>query len=478
MQKHPSIGGSEYDDVPIRVGIVGAGLTGTMLAAFLDRIPGIKVVLFERSMDLATDLSSNAFGNAPSAIKRSINMALSLRGIKALDELALTPEVLQVSVRMPKRVLHDGSGGIATQYYGVGDEALWSVSRQVLNSVLMRCVSPKKSSVEIRTGHLLLYAEDMGKCRFRGPNGEYDEQFDFVVGADGAFSRVRDAMMRMGRVSFERKFIPFGYKELIIPAVKDINGNSHFALPEPEGMHIWPKGDMMLVAMPNVDKSFTATLFAPYKTCFDVLDKSDAKQVKDFFTTMFPDALPYMPTVVEDFKNNPVGSLVQIRVDPWKIKKFLIIGDAAHAVVPFYGQGMNSAFEDALQFYLLLRDRFRVADTFQQRIKAFDDTSKIFYLGRKTAIDVLSDLSEHQFTDMSTNTSSFWYLLHHRLRHMLLPSYFKTMYRFIAFSNVPYHKAVKLAERNEMIYRGVLLTGLSAIGYLGYRTFVHFYRRK
>lgn len=466
------------EDIPVKVGIVGAGLTGTMLAAFLDRIPGIQIILFERSMDLATDLSSNAFGNAPSAIKRSINMALSHRGIKALDELALTPEVLKVSVRMPKRVLHDGSGGITTQYYGVGNETLWSVSRHVLNSVLMRCVSPNKSSVEIRTGHLLLYAEENGKCRFSGPEGEYDEQFDFVIGADGAFSRVRDAMLRMGRVSFSRTFIPYGYKELTIPAVKDINGESHFALPDPEGMHIWPKGDMMLVAMPNADKSFTATLFAPYKTCFDVLDTKNAKQVKDFFTTMFPDALPYMPTIVEDFQSNPVGSLVQIRADPWKIKRFLIIGDAAHAVVPFYGQGMNSAFEDALQFYLLLRDRFRSAFTLQQRIKAFDDTSKIFYLGRKPAIDVLSDISENQFRDMSHNTNSWWYLLHHRLRQWLMPASLKTMYRFVAFSNEPYHKAVKLAKRNDLIFKGVLFTTLSAIGLFGYQAFIHLFNKK
>eukprot|EP01033_Poteriospumella_lacustris_P003457 gene3457-2554_t len=265
---------STDEDIPVRVGIVGAGLTGTMLAAFLDRIPGIQIILFERSMDLATDLSSNAFGNAPSAIKRSINMALSLRGIKALDELALTPEVLK------------------------------------------------------------------------------------------------------------------------------------------------------------------------------------------------------------DFQNNPVGSLVQIRADPWKIKRFLIIGDAAHAVVPFYGQGMNSAFEDALQFYLLLRDRFRSVFTLQQRIKAFDDTCKIFYLGRKPAIDVLSDISENQFRDMSHNTNSWWYLLHHRLRHWLMPASLKTMYRFVAFSNEPYHKALKLAKRNDLIFKGVLFTTVSAIGLFGYQAFIHFFNKK
>lgn len=458
---------------PIKVAIVGAGLAGTMLAALFERLPDVHVTVLERRDEQAEEAASAVFGNSQSATKRSINLALSYRGIQALNELGLTPEVLKMAIRMPKRVIHSSAGGVTLQPYGKGDETLWSVGRQDLNRYLMRCISAKKDRVEVRTGHTLLSADESGHCRFRGPNGEYEEDFAFIIGADGAYSRVREAMLRMGRVSFSRKFIDHGYKEFTIPPVKDAQGNDQFALPEPEGIHIWPKGELMLIALPNPDKTFTATLFAPYKTVFDVIDKNSDDAIMSFFNRVFPEALPYLPHVIENYRENPVGSLLTLRVDPWKYGKYMVIGDAAHAVVPFYGQGMNAAFEDAFQLYSVLKERLTAVTgkslSLKERLAIFESAAADFGERRKPSVDTLSDLCLEHYHDMASNTASTLYLLQHRLQNLLLPASVKNLYRLIAFSDTPYDTAVQQAQTTDLYFRTALMTGvLGAIGTAAY----------
>jgi kynurenine 3-monooxygenase len=440
-------------DEPLKIAIIGAGLAGTVLAALFERLPGVRIVVLERRLDEAEEQASAIFGNAQNAFKRSINLALSHRGIVALDELNLTEEVLKMAIRMPKRVIHDRNDNIKLQPYGKGEETLWSVGRADLNKFLIRCISSSKSNVEVRTGHTLLSAEEDGRCHFRSPRGEYDEKFDFVIGADGAYSRVRETMLRMGRVSFNRLFIKHGYKEFTIPPVKDADGNDQFALKEPEGIHIWPKGDLMLIALPNPDKSFTATLFAPYTTVYNVVSKDNDKEVMDFFNRVFPETLQYLPHVLENFRENPIGPLMTLRVDPWKLGKFMLIGDAAHAVVPFYGQGMNAAFEDAHQFYRLLKPRMEAANTLAERRRVFNEVAEQFSVRRKQAVDVLSDLCLEHYHDMASNTSSWWYLFQHKLQNIFLPASVKNLYRYIAFSDVPYDEALQRSKCTETLFR-------------------------
>ena len=460
---------SDNVDKPLKIAIVGAGLAGTILAALFEQLPGVNIIVLERREEEAEEQASATFGNAQNALKRSINLALSYRGIKPLDELNLTEEVLKMAIRMPKRVIHDSNDNIKLQPYGKGDETLWSVGRADLNKFLVRCISKPNSKVEVRTGHTLLSATEDGHCRFKGPQGEYIEQFDFVIGADGAYSRVRETMLRMGRVSFNRLFIKHGYKEFTIPPVKDANGNDQFALREPEGIHIWPKGDLMLIALPNPDKSFTATLFAPYTTVYNVVTKDNDQQVMDFFRRVFPEALQYLPHVLENFRENPVGPLMTLRVDPWKLGKYMLIGDAAHAVVPFYGQGMNAAFEDAHQFYTLLKPRMAAAKTLAERRAAFDEVAEKFSARRKKSVDVLSDLCLEHYHDMASNTASWWYLLQHRLQNLLLPASVKNLYRYIAFSDVPYDDALVASKRTDALFHGALVTSLVglALGVVG-----------
>lgn len=454
-------------DEPLKIAIVGAGLAGTVLAALFERLPGVRVVVLERRCEETEEQASAVFGNAQNAFKRSINLALSYRGIKALDELNLTEEVLKMAIRMPKRVIHDSKDNIKLQPYGKGDETLWSVGRADLNKFLIRCISSSKSKVEVRTGHTLLGAEEDGRCRFKGPSGEYEEKFDFVIGADGAYSRVREAMLRMGRVSFNRLFIKHGYKEFTIPPVKDANGVDQFALPEPEGIHIWPKGDLMLIALPNPDKSFTATLFAPYTTVYNVITKENDKEVMEFFNRVFPEALKYLPHVLENFRENPVGPLMTLRVDPWKLGKYMLIGDAAHAVVPFYGQGMNAAFEDAHIFYTMLKPRLEAAKTLAERRAVFNEVGDKFSKSRKQSVDILSDLCLEHYHDMASNTSSWWYLFQHRLQNTVLPASVMNLYRYIAFSNVPYDEALIASQRTETVFRfamfGAMISAVAGV---------------
>mmetsp|Transcript_33669 Transcript_33669/g.24693 ORF Transcript_33669/g.24693 Transcript_33669/m.24693 type:complete len:473 (-) Transcript_33669:115-1533(-) len=448
---------SENVDAPLKIAIVGAGLAGTVLAALFERLPGCKVIVLERRDETSEEKASAIFGNAQNAVKRSINLALSYRGIQALEELNLTEQVLQMAIRMPKRVIHDSQDNIKLQPYGKGDETLWSVGRADLNKFLMKCISSENSPVEVRTGHTLLSADEDGRCRFKGPAGEYDEKFDFIIGADGAYSRVREAMLRMGRVSFNRLFIKHGYKEFTIPPVKDANGNDQFALEEPEGIHIWPKGDLMLIALPNPDKTFTATLFAPYTTVYNVVTKDNDKEVMDFFQRVFPETLKYLPHVLENFRENPVGPLMTLRVDPWKLGKYMLIGDAAHAVVPFYGQGMNAAFEDALHFYRMLKPALENARTYTERRAVFDEIAEKFSIRRKKAVDVLSDLCLEHYHDMASNTASWWYLFQHKLQNMFLPASVKNLYRYIAFSDVPYDDAVIASKRTDALFHGAMI---------------------
>lgn len=449
----------------MKVCIVGAGLAGTLTAALLSKL-GFKVYIYEKRPDPRVqdeELLTSEFGASTSATKRSINLALSHRGMEALKELGVLEAAMEKSIRMPCRVIHGTNGEQTTQAYGKSDQAIYSVGRQHINLVLLEFLSRSNSNVEIAFSTTLVDVDSDGTVVLKDVNDvTFSVQFDLVLGADGAYSKVRSSILRKSRTNFDRYFIDHGYKELTIPPNKD----NEYALSHVEGLHIWPRGKFMLIALPNPDKSFTATLFAPYKgkDGFDSIDPNSAEDVENYFARHFPDVVPLMPSLCEDYKQNPVGSLITVRTDPWNYGKVLLIGDAAHAVVPFYGQGMNAAFQDGLMLYRLLKKKLKNKKMSEMNLSQdIEEFSKL----RQPAANALADLCLEHYHDMAANTASSFYLIQKKVESVInwmFPQFFVPLYTLVAFTETPYHEAVEIANTQDQWMRMITLTGLGSLG--------------
>jgi kynurenine 3-monooxygenase len=358
-----------------RVVVAGAGLVGTLLALLLKR-RGYDVVLCERRSDPRA---------AGSVGGRSINLALSDRGLRALDLAGVRDDVEQVAIPMPGRRMHavDGTGPFMP--YGLNGEAIRSVSRGGLNIKLLDLLD--RAGVPVHFEHRCEDA-DLGarRVRFSTPGGAVELQGDVVVGADGAFSAVRYAMQRTDRFEYSQTYLPHGYKELAIPAGPD----GAFLL-DKNALHIWPRSSFMLIALPNVDGSFTCTLFFALegeRDSFAALD-TPAK-AREFFATVFPDALALIPDFDAQWANNPVSSLCTVRCAPWHRGRTLLIGDAAHAIVPFFGQGMNCGFEDCAVLMQILDE---TGDD-------WDRALPLYSARRKENGDAIATLALENFVEM------------------------------------------------------------------------------
>jgi kynurenine 3-monooxygenase len=464
--------------------VVGAGLAGTLTALLLAKL-GMKVSIYEKRRDFRDEGKASAaiFGTSESATKRSINLALSQRGILALKEVGALETVMKKAIRMPCRVIHTPNAPDMTQAYGKPDEAIWSVGRQFINETLLDMVSAHGSGVELFFDHHFLDNTADGICTFDvgGKHIKVATPFDLIIGADGAYSGVREVTLRKSRINFSREYCTHGYKEISIPATAD----NDYALPNYQGLHIWPRGQFMLIAIPNSDKSFTATLFAPYSgpDGFDAVDPENKAQVLDYFSRHFPDIIPLMPDLVNDFKNNPVGALVTVKVNPWSLGKVVLLGDAAHAVVPFFGQGMNAGFQDGLLLYRKIQQR--VAEKRMPIKQELVASAEEFGKERVPATDALAELCLEHLNDMASNTASRWYLLTKRLEASLsawFPQTFVPLYTMVSFQDVPYHEAVARAHRQDVwlsriLGAQVLLlgAGLVGAGFMGYK---HYLNRK
>ena len=413
--------------------VVGGGLVGSMLAALLGR-EGFPVELIERRGDPRDGRMEGG---------RSINLAISVRGLHALAKLDLDDELLALGVPLYRRAVHprrsapgtrhsaDG-GGLAYQAYGDGTQAINSFSRGELNRALIvaagktpnvvlsfgrRCVD-----VDLQAGTVShVDAETGGDARVsRG----------IVVGADGAFSAVRPAMQKREYQEYAQSYLEHGYKELFIPARAD--GSPAL---EVNVMHIWPRGRFMMMAMANRDGSFTVTLYLPRtgENGFDRLTTDAA--VREFFEREFPDAVPLMPSLIEDFFANPTGAMVTIRTYPWQVGgRAVLIGDAAHAIVPFYGQGANCGFEDCLEFIDQVKANPADLDA------AFERYQQI----RKPNAEAIADLALANFHEMRDHIASPMFLWKKRVEKFLaalLPGWYRPLYPMIAFSLVPYAEA-------------------------------------
>ncbi len=276
---------------------------------------------------------------------RSINLALSVRGLHALREIGLAEEVLKSAILMRGRMIHAPNGEQTFQPYGKDDsQSLHSVSRAGLNLLLVEAAE-RYPSIRLFFGHRCTGLDlATGTLEFldSATHSPVRVPAEFIVGADGAYSAVRGQLQKQERFNYRQDYLDHGYKELTIPA----GPGGTFRL-DKHALHIWPRGSFMMIALPNQDGSFTCTLFWPFAgpNSFDALRTEETIQA--FFRRQFPDVVPLIPTLAHDFLHNSTGPLVTIRCQPWHWEdRVVLLGDACHAVVPFLGQGMNAAFED------------------------------------------------------------------------------------------------------------------------------------
>lgn len=412
--------------------VVGSGLSGGLMAIYLAR-QGHRVDLYERRADPRT---------AEVEVGRSINLAFSARGQAALAGVGLEEEVMAQVIPMPGRMLHSREGELTFSPYSAFEgEAIHSVSRVGLNLTLVEAAD-KEEQVTLHFNQRCEGVDfDGGKLTFRDvASGEVREvEAGIVVGADGAFSAVRSAMIRRPLFDYRQDYLETAYKELEIPAAE--GGGWRI---EKNALHIWPRGEYMLIALPNQDGTFTVTLFWPWEGPVGVRAlEQDDQALREFFAREFPDAVPHMPNLVEDFKGNPTGALATFRSKPWHVgDKAVLIGDAAHAVVPFYGQGMNASMEDCLILDECLRAH---PDDVEAAFVAFESR-------RWADADALQDLAVEHYLEMRDSVSSPAFQYKKKLEHALQredPEGWQTLYSMVTFSTTPYEEARRRARRQD-----------------------------
>ncbi|HZY78668.1 MAG TPA: NAD(P)/FAD-dependent oxidoreductase [Cyclobacteriaceae bacterium] len=408
------------------VSIVGAGLVGSLLAIYLAKRK-YKVTLFERRGDMRKANVDRG---------RSINLALSTRGLVALEEVGLAEIIRRSAIPMKGRMMHDVSGNLSFLPYGKEGQFINSISRGDLNVLLMNAA--ENVGVTIRFDHKCSHI-DLEKNNIAFTNGA-SHQYDLLVGADGAYSAVRGALQFGGRFNFSQEYIDHGYKELHIPPGADDN----YQL-EPNALHIWPRESFMLIALPNPDKSFTGTLFLGFDQ-FESL-----KNAKQFFQQTFPDALKMIPDFDDQWTSNPVSSLVTMKCWPWSHgSKVLLIGDAAHAIVPFYGQGMNAGFEDCRVLNKLL-DKY--SDDWDKTINEFETL-------RKPDTDSIATLALDNFIEMRDLVADEEFLLRKKIEaklNQLYPDKWVPLYSMVTFrDDIRYSEAYEIGQKQKKIMDEVM----------------------
>ena len=417
------------------IAIIGAGLVGSLLAIYLSK-RGSRVSVFERREDLRKKNSDEG---------RSINLALSNRGIRALEEVGLADDIKKMALPMHGRMMHDKAGKLTFQAYGKQGQYINSISRSGLNGILID--KAERNHVRFFFQHRCTAVNlEETSVTFQKASHDFETQtFDLVIGADGAFSAVRSAMQITDGFNYSQTYLAHGYKELHIPA----NKSGDFAM-EKNALHIWPRESFMMIALPNPDGSFTCTLFFPFEGALSFESLSQDHQILTFFQEMFPDAIQHIPHLIEDYHSNPASSLVTIRCFPWVRNKTFLIGDAAHGIVPFYGQGMNAGFEDCRILNQLLgshRDHWP---------RALHDFQEI----RKTDCDAIARLAFDNFIEMRDHVADPEFLLRKKIEarlHELYPDQWIPLYSMVTFNeNIRYSEAYRMGKKQEKIMDDVM----------------------
>jgi len=429
--------------------LIGGGLVGALLALQLAQ-RGFAVDVFEKR----TDPRRAGFLGG-----RSINLALAERGLQALRMAGLADEVLQRAVMMRGRMVHERDGHAGLQRYGIDDsEVIWSVSRGALNTLLLDAA--EAAGVQLHFGQSLIDADfDRKNIRLADSEGnEREVAVDLLIGTDGAGSALRHAMNTYAALGERTESLGHGYKELEIPPASELSaalqqfggGHDQFAL-EPHALHIWPRGGYMCIALPNTEGSFTVTLFLPAKGAapsFATLPDSDA--AKAFFNEQFPGLLSFLPRFKEDYDNNPVGTLSTLYLDRWHLDgRALLVGDAAHAIVPFHGQGMNCGFEDTVVLANLLAE-------------APDDSAEVFaefQRVRQPNADAIATMALENYIEMRDSVANPHYLAKRELGALLaarIPSHYMARYRMVTFTHLPYAYALERGHAQDALLEQLL----------------------
>lgn len=421
----------------MKVAVVGCGLVGSMLSCYLAQ-KGYQVDVFERRPDMRLGKMEGG---------RSINLALSVRGWTALEKIGMKDRMSEIAIPMYGRQIHNLDGTQVFQPYGKEGEAIYSISRGELNKILLEAAdeydninmnfNEKCAEIDFKNNHLTFENTQTNTAK--------SHQFDLIFGTDGAFSEVRYGMQKTPYFNFSQHYIEYGYKELSIPPAS--NGEHKI---DKNALHIWPRKNFMLIALPNLDGSFTVTLFAPFKgeNSFESI-QSDA-DILSYFQKHFLSALEQMEDVVKDYHDNPTSGLVTTRCNPWHYKNTCLLGDAAHAVVPFYGQGMNAGFEDC-----------RVLNDIIEKL-GDDNWEAIFDLySEKRAPDgnAIADLALRNFIEMRDSTADPQFLLKKELEQFLMAKYpdkYLPQYSMVTFSNIRYSVALRKGDEQQSFLSDII----------------------
>jgi kynurenine 3-monooxygenase len=420
---------------PQKIAVIGSGLVGSLLAIYLKKA-GHTVHVYDRSPDVR---KINFSG-------RSINLVMSHRGWKALADIGLDEAIRKIGIPVDKRAIHMPDSSIHYQYYGKEGESIFSLSRGILNRKMIDLA--EAAGVEFFFEHKIWDVTLSNATLHIGATerGEWEElTYDKIFGSDGAFSRVRHRMQRQSMFNYSQEFIHVGYKELNIPANAD---GSHKL--DVHSLHIWPRGEYMLMALPNLDGSFTCTLFMPHQGANSFESLKDKATLEAFFAEHFPDTKAVIPDLVEDFFKNPTSFLVTMKCFPWTFQdKVALIGDASHAIVPFYGHGMNAGFEDIT----ILNEMMTLyGDDWEAIFKAYENS-------RKPNADAIADLSYRNFMEMSSKTADAKFLLQKKIeKHFSdkYPEHWIPLYSRVTFSTRPYAEALAIGDYQDNIMQTIL----------------------
>jgi kynurenine 3-monooxygenase len=408
---------------PDKITLIGAGLNGPLLAILLGQ-RGFAVEIFERRPDMRGVRMSAG---------RSINLALSTRGIHALQQAGLWERMRSIVIPMKGRMMHSTTGELTFQPYGKNEtEVINSISRAELNIALINAAEGQGATIHFNrrcTGYDL----KTGAIRLRNEETGEDAICDagVVIGCDGSASSIRAEMFKLSRFNFSQQYLDYGYKELTIPAGSD--GNHQM---ETHALHIWPRGNYMLIALPNIDGTFACILFLPFEGVDGFASLTTQAEVMQFFESRFPDAVSLMPQLADNYFANPTGVMVTIKCSPWHVEgRALLLGDSVHAIVPFFGQGINCGFEDCTCLVELLdrhgADWARVFVEFEKE--------------RKVNTDAIADMAIENFTEMRDRVADSRFLFRKKVELALeakYPQLFVPKYAMVTFHRIPYSVAL------------------------------------